>query len=274
MDQAYFPWRPLGTLLVEKGFLTASQLEQALAEQRRSGRLLGQIVVGSGYLSGLSLARALAEQHGIELRPTSGAETRAAGAREAELAVAPGRAWRPLGKLLVTKGFVSEAELEQALAEQEGRPDRRLGEILVGHGYLSGPALALALAEQHGVDLAGEDEFEVELETVIKPSSPGEPTYRVYEVAYEPAYRPGAILYQGKNFLEAADFACEFVERHKPDALEIQKADGTACETVWTYSESRAAAEAAGRKNLVGTFGFDPVRWDARGRLDSNTKTP
>jgi hypothetical protein len=274
MDQADFPWRPLGTLLVEQGLLTASQLEQALAEQRRSGRLLGQIVVGSGYLSGLSLARALAEQHGIELRPSTGAETPATRDRETHPAQTAGRAWRPLGKVLVTKGLVSQTELEQALAEQEERPERRLGEILVGHGYLSGPVLALALAEQHGVALAGAEEFDAGLETVIKPSVPGEPTYRVYEVSYEPDCQPGAILYQGTNFLEAADFACEFVERQKPNALEIQKTDGTARETVWTYSESRATAEAAARKNLVGTFGFDPVRWDTRGRFDTNTKAP
>jgi hypothetical protein len=273
MDQADFPWRPLGTLLLEKGLLSAPQLEQALAEQRRSGRLLGQIVVGSGYVSGLSLARALAEQHGVELRPTTGPETRPATTGGAQSAEARGRAWRPLGKVLVAQGAMSEAELEQALAEQENHPEQRLGEILVGHGYITGPALALALAEQHGVDLAGEGDLDADLETVIKPSSQSEPTYRVSEVAYEPAYHQGATLYQGTNFLEAADFACEYVERHQPEALEIKKSDGKASETVWTYSKSRAAAEAASRKNLIGTFGFDPVRWDARGRFDFG-KTP
>jgi hypothetical protein len=282
MDHADFPWRPLGTLLVDKGLLTAAELEQALAEQRRSGRLLGQVLVGRGYVSALSLASALAEQHGVELQATDTPETRAATAPRPQAALGPlvdstgtnERAWRPLGKLLVAKGFVSEDELEQALAEQEQRPERRLGEILVARRYLSGPALALALAEQHGVDLAPEDELDEKLETVIKPASPGQPTYRVYEVAYEPTYRPGSILYESTNFLEAADFACEFVERQKPAALEIQKGDGAACETVWTYSEGRAAAEAASRKNLVGTFGFDPVRWDTRGRFDSSTKSP
>jgi len=57
MDSAQFPWRPLGALLVEKGLLTGAELEQALAEQRRTGRVLGEILVGSGYVSGLALAR-------------------------------------------------------------------------------------------------------------------------------------------------------------------------------------------------------------------------
>jgi hypothetical protein len=95
--------------------------------------------------------------------------------------------------------------------------------------------------------------------------------YRVYEVAYEPTYRLGSILSESTNFLEAADFACEYVERRSPQGVEIQKTDGNARETVWTYSETRAEAEAAARQKLVQTFGYDPMRWDTRGQFDSPT---
>lgn len=271
MDQADFPWRPLGALLVDKGLLTGRDLEQALGEQRRSGRLLGQILVGRGYLTALSLAQALAEQHGVELRATSAWGTRARETPQRLSAGPRGGAWRPLGSLLVAKGFVSEAELEESLREQQ-RHGRRLGEILVERGYLSGAALALALTEQHGVDLGPSEDLDTHLRAAIRPASPGEPRYRVHEVVYEPTYRPGPPLYETTNFLEAADFACEFVERRSPEALEIQKTEGQGCETVWTYSESRAAAEATSRKNLVQTFGFDPMRWNTRGRFDSGTK--
>jgi len=44
-----FPWRQLGTLLADEGLLTETELELALDEQRRTGRLLGQIVVDRGY---------------------------------------------------------------------------------------------------------------------------------------------------------------------------------------------------------------------------------
>jgi hypothetical protein len=276
MDQADFPWRPLGLLLVAKGLLSSGELELALNEQRRSGRLLGQILVGNGYVTSLALTRALAEQHGIELRETEEVE-------DAVLAHSPGstaavetraRAWRPLGKILVEKGFLSERELGQALAEQEQRPDRRLGEILVANGWLSGPALALGLAEQHGLDLGPAEKLDTGLETVIRPTATGEPVYRVYEVEYEPTYRAGSVLYENTNFLEAADFACEFVERRAPKGLEIKKTDRGSSETVWTYSETRAEAESAARKDLVQTFGYDPMRWDTRGRFDSQTKTP
>jgi hypothetical protein len=283
MDQAYFPWRSLGLLLVDKGLLTRRELELALDEQRRTGRLLGQILVGNGSVTGLALAQALTEQHGVELRPSNGAEELLLtdSQRQAEEGLgqlpepeAEDRSWRPLGKLLVETGFLSETELEQALAEQRERPGRRLGEILVAHGSLSGPALAVALAKQHGLDLGPEKELDAGLQTIIKPSTPGQPNYRVHEIVYEPTYQQGSVLYDSTNFLEAADFACEFVEQRNPQGLEIQKTDGGTSETVWTYSEKRAAAEAGSRKSLVETFGFDPMRWDTRGRFDSDTKSP
>ncbi len=59
-------WRPLGRLLVERGFASRTELDWALAEQERSGRRLGEILVAAGFLSGPSLALALAEQHGVE----------------------------------------------------------------------------------------------------------------------------------------------------------------------------------------------------------------
>lgn len=279
MDHAHFPWRPLGALLVDSGLLTAAELDQALAEQRRSGRLLGQVLVQRGYVGGPTLARALAEQHGVGLRPTSAPQAgasadppprRAFGA-QARRTKSDDGSWRPLGRVLVEKGFVSEGELQRVLAEQKQRPARRLGEILVADGHISGAELALALAEQHGLDLDSEDELGQELETVLEPASPGQPTYRVYAVSYEPVYRPGSVLYQSTSFLEAADFACELVQRESPAALEIEKVDGAVRETVWTYSEARASAEAAARENLVGIFGFDPVRWDTRGQFDSGT---
>jgi hypothetical protein len=260
MNHAQFPWRPLGALLVEQGLLTAEELDRALSEQRRSGRLLGQVLVARGFVSGLALARALAEQHGVGLRPAT---------PEAEVTVAPPPSldvegpWRPLGRVLVDKGFLTETELVAVLAAQKLRPTRRLGEILVGGGYISGPQLGLALAEQHGVAL-GTDELDDELETVLEPEADAQPTYRVHNVALEPVYQRGNVLYESTSFLEAADFACELVQRQSPPALEIEKVDGAASETVWTYSEARAQAEAAARENLVGIFGFDPVNWDVR----------
>src|SRR5919109_3086953 len=119
MHQADFPWRPLGPLLVDKGLMTPAELELALAEQRRTGRLLGQILVGRGYVRSLELTGALAEQHGVELRV---GELPAAEPTRAPLDEDPDyrlgyRTWRPLGKILLDKRFLSREELKAALAE-------------------------------------------------------------------------------------------------------------------------------------------------------------
>ena len=54
-----------------------------------------------------------------------------------------------------------------------------------------------------------------------------------------------------------------------PDGVEIQRSDGTTSETVWTYSDSRAAATARSRKSLTETFGFDPTVWDVGGDTEA-----
>jgi hypothetical protein len=68
------------------------------------------------------------------------------------------QSWRPLGELLVTKGLVTQEELDRALKEQE-ETGRLLGTILVERGFVSGPALAVALAEQYGVEVEAQRGF-------------------------------------------------------------------------------------------------------------------
>ncbi|MDI3299552.1 MAG: ATPase, T2SS/T4P/T4SS family [Bacillota bacterium] len=62
---AFFFRGQLGQFLVEKGWITRAQLEQALEEQRRSGRRLGEILLSQGLLSRRQLQTALAAQLGV-----------------------------------------------------------------------------------------------------------------------------------------------------------------------------------------------------------------
>jgi hypothetical protein len=247
MDRSQFPWQPLGTLLVEEGLMSTADVEQSLREQRRTGRLLGEIVVQRGFVSGADLARALAKQHCVELRPSE--ESRMALRRPAPepRTADAGPTWRPLGRVLVEKGFVTPTALNDALRAQTSQPERRLGEILVANGSISGRGLALALAEQHGVSVESE-ELDRDVETLLTPPPrSGEPRFEVWDVAYEPDYERRSVLFETNNFLEAADHACELVDRLQPDALEIQRRDDGTSETVWTYSKRRADALAAER---------------------------
>jgi hypothetical protein len=54
-------------LLVAKGLVTEDELQRGLKEQEETGRLLGTILVDRGFVSGPALAIALAEQYGVEL---------------------------------------------------------------------------------------------------------------------------------------------------------------------------------------------------------------
>jgi hypothetical protein len=243
-----FPWRQLGALLADEGLLTETELEIALDEQQRTGRLLGQIVVDRGYVSAFSLARVLSAQHGVDVRAPEEP------APEPKLAAVP-TTWRPLGRLLVEQGQITQTQLAEALLAQADS-DGRLGEILVQRGVITASQLAHALGEQHGVQFSGE------LEGTLKPLTATEPVYRVYEVTFRQGFQQRRSLEESPNFLEAADFAMEYVQNHGPEALEIERIDGEEQETVWAYSETRAAAAELARKDLVDTFGFDPTRWD------------
>lgn len=79
--------------------------------------------------------------------------------------------WRPLGRLLVEQGLITEDELERALVEQAatGRP---LGEMLVELGFVSGPALSRALAAQYGLELTTEAGFGTGLRVEIERRHP------------------------------------------------------------------------------------------------------
>ena len=72
MEAAHITWRPLGRLLVERGLLSADELELALAKQLQTGQRLGETIVESGFVSGPELASALAAQYGIELTTEKG----------------------------------------------------------------------------------------------------------------------------------------------------------------------------------------------------------
>lgn len=56
----------LGSSLVQMKVITQAQLNQALAEQERNGRLLGNILLEGGYVTREAITRALAKQHGLE----------------------------------------------------------------------------------------------------------------------------------------------------------------------------------------------------------------
>jgi peptidoglycan hydrolase CwlO-like protein len=95
-------------------------------------------------------------------------------------------AWRPLGRLLVEQGLLTDDELERALVLQQAT-GKRLGETIVELGFVSGPDLASALATQYGIELTMETGFGTGLRAQIQRrhendrGMPGPPALSVVE---------------------------------------------------------------------------------------------
>lgn len=107
----------LGALLVHSGHISANQLDQAIAEQKRSGDKLGEVFKRLGMLTEQQLAALLDFQKHQSSEPkTSDSPLR-------------------LGELLVSTGYISRAQLDDALCKQSVS-HKKLGKVLVEEGYV------------------------------------------------------------------------------------------------------------------------------------------
>jgi hypothetical protein len=131
--------RLIGTVFVERGLLSESQIRVALEIQRETGQQLGQILVERFGVSRQELAAVVAEQW-AEMGSSMPSATDAAA----------NESWRRLGDIFVERGFVTPDQLEQALERQQ-ETGERVGEALVAQGSISKFELAGALAEQMSV---------------------------------------------------------------------------------------------------------------------------
>lgn len=105
----------LGELLVQAGHITNGQLEQALVEQKKSGEKLGEVLVSMGLLTEKQLTGVLDfQQNQGALKPSP----------------SPLR----LGEILISAGYISSYQLEDALFKQT-LSQKKLGEVLVEEGY-------------------------------------------------------------------------------------------------------------------------------------------
>lgn len=259
---AHYPWRPLGELLVEKALLHPDELDAALLEQHRTGRLLGQLLVERRLISGEQLTCVLAEQYGVQLEVLAGGSGRAA---ETLAAAAAPEAPRPLGRLLLERGVVSQEELDFALSDQR-TSGRRLGEILVAQGSVSWATVAAVVAEQHGVP-----QVDVGALREVPAAAPPQPSAALVAPASAPVYEVregGSALYRSDSFLEATDFAFDHLEG-EPRELKIVRLTASGEEEVWNYSAERADAQAVS-PGLLQKFGFDVTRWTGPPRGSSS----
>jgi hypothetical protein len=117
---------PIGQVLLDKGYITQEQLDQALQHQNRLARdykPLGDILVMMGSITQAQLQESLAAQ------PDFGHE--------------------PIGKILVKAGVIEEWQLAHALCLQfePGEQRRNLGQVLADLGYASREAIEQAVID-------------------------------------------------------------------------------------------------------------------------------
>jgi hypothetical protein len=119
----------LGELLCAAERISTAQLDEALTEQRTSGRPLGEILINKGLLTQQEQDIALAFQG------RQGGTTDATGALT-------------LGNILVTSCQITRTQLDQALQRQQSS-GRRLGEELIAAGHINATQVKRGLQLQH-----------------------------------------------------------------------------------------------------------------------------
>lgn len=105
----------LGDLLIQAGHITEEQLEQAITEQKRSGKDIGEVFVRLGLLTERQL-------HGM------------LNVYRAQNAEGPSFSPLSLGEILITTGVISHEQLKDALSKQ-ALTGKRLSDVLIEDGY-------------------------------------------------------------------------------------------------------------------------------------------
>lgn len=124
--------KPIGEILIEKGYLTRHKLSHALQYQSTLPpslyKPIGQILIDLGY--------ATKEQV------------------DESLSVQPPKIGHTIGEILTKLGFINEAQLSAVLSQQHsvGGKQVLIGELLVEHGFINKDQLEQALKIQKDVD--------------------------------------------------------------------------------------------------------------------------
>ncbi len=116
-----------GDVLVSMGFVTRSQVDEAIALQELTGQRVGEALLSLGYITRSQLQRALSQALAAGNRVTHDRP--------------------PLGEILLGLKYVEEPALNEAL-ETHRKDGRRLGDVLVEQGIVTQQQIHEALGLQ------------------------------------------------------------------------------------------------------------------------------
>jgi hypothetical protein len=220
--------------------------------QRDQGGMLGEILTSRGWVTPLSIAAAVAKQKAEQ-----------AGAENGQARPDRGSNWKPLGALLVEKGYITDVQLKQALALQsEG--GGFLGEILVDNGWLAASDLVLALAAQLGLDFDVKRAASSNDEVSILPSERPDAFFEVLENVGGEIQ----LLKKTETFMEATDFVFdEVLWQREPGDLQIVRVDNGRREVAWSFRPGEASAHP--RDDMMSVFGYAVGSWEDKHRFEA-----
>jgi len=115
--------KKIGEILLAQGLINQEILDKAMEEHKRTGTSLGTVLVTMGYINQDTLESVLGLQ--LEL---SGQRKR-------------------LGEILVDQGFMTDAQIGQALEEQK-KSGKQLGKVLIEHGFIDEAKLLDVISAQ------------------------------------------------------------------------------------------------------------------------------
>ena len=137
----------LGTRLVQAGYISEQQLQQALQAQRQEGTLLGETLVRQRAISREQLSRFVFSDPGSRLGEVLIDDRYITREQLAEALAYQQEYGGRLGAICVSHGFLSRQELERALGQRVA-PKGKLGEELLRRGVITQSQLDEALAMQ------------------------------------------------------------------------------------------------------------------------------
>ncbi|MFT5291302.1 MAG: hypothetical protein ACI8QS_001701 [Planctomycetota bacterium] len=142
----------IGDVLIQMGFITPEDLEQALSRSGINGRMLGQNLVELGLCEAEDVARAVFLQKSLqptESKPDDGATKQGGsmGAGEKQQEGVDGLDDLLLGEALLRRGWVNPEELLSALRLHKAN-GVRIGDALIYLGYADAGQVQQALAWQ------------------------------------------------------------------------------------------------------------------------------
>ena len=128
----------LSELLLRQGVLDEDQLEHAMSEHKRTGMALAKIIVRLGMVSEETLTSIL----GVQMQSSTKMR---------------------IGEMLISQGFITQAQLEQALEEQK-KTGKRLGRTLVDLKFMPEDRLIEILSRQFEVPYVKLENFSIDPE--------------------------------------------------------------------------------------------------------------